>query len=170
MGRRSQFTPAARERFLQAIAASAFGEVAARHAGWSPRSMYRYLAGTSPEQREFRVALEEAETNLELRLGAVVTQGALSNPRLALALLERRFRERWARRAPPAEAGDTPDEARCAPDEVVVLDPAFLEVVVPRLLEAGKGLRADPAEDGDPLARFEDRAPRRVGPGEGGTR
>ncbi len=63
--------------------------------------MYRILAGTTPAHEAFRDEVRRVETELELRLAGTVTQAAFGDPRLALALLERRFGERWGRRAAP---------------------------------------------------------------------
>lgn len=61
--------------------------------------MYRILAGTTPAHLEFLEDVRRVETELEIRLAGTVTQAAFNDPRLALALLERRFGERWGRRA-----------------------------------------------------------------------
>ena len=171
MGRRSKLTPEAKARFVQAITAGSFPEVAAHYAGFSPASLYRYLKGTTPAHLEFREAATKAMTEFEVRCAGTLARAALSDPRWALVLLERRFPERWARRSLVDEVADEAGSAPgAASDERVVLDPNLLQELVPRLLEAGKRLRADPSADGDPVARFEDRAPRRVRSNEGGTR
>ena len=99
MGRPSKFTTERRDRFLSALGTGVFPETAARYAGWSPATFYRFLAGTTTAHVGFREDVRRVETELELRLAGTVTQAAFSDPRLALALLERRFGERWGRRA-----------------------------------------------------------------------
>jgi hypothetical protein len=47
---------------------------------------------------------------------------------------------------------------------MVVLDAALVEILVPRLLEAGARPPARHSAVETVVARFEDRAPRRVGP------
>jgi hypothetical protein len=158
VGRRSHLTPEAIEKYRLAIAAAAWPEVAAQHAGWSVRSFYRYLAGSSPASIALRAATEQAENQLEMRCGATVAKAAQTSPRWAMEILRRRFPQRWA--APPATA-DTPTTGRSAADEVVVLDPAFVELIVPRLLAAGERGSADSAGQDDEIAAFEDRRPRR---------
>jgi len=168
MGRRPRLTHEAIEKYRQALLAAAWPEVAAQHAGWSVRSYYRYLAGKSPASLALRAATEEAENLLELRCGAIIAKAAQTSPRWAMEILRRRFPQRWAV-APPAGV-DVPSEARPMADEVVVLDPAYVELVVPRLLAAGDHRSADPASEDDDIAAFEDRWPRRVGPPEEDSR
>ena len=99
MARPTKFTAERCERFLAAFSTGVFAETAARHAGWSPATLYRILRGTSPEHVAFRENVHRVETELELRLAGTVTQAAFRDARLALAMLERRFAEHWGRRA-----------------------------------------------------------------------
>ena len=153
MARPTKFTPERKERFLVALAAGLFPETAAHHAGWSPATLYRILGATSPDHVAFKAEVRRVETELELRLVGTVTVAAFGDPRLALALLERRFAERWGRRARLVGTADDEPSTAGRGDEVVVLDPAFVESIVPRLLAA----RAGPARDHPDLERFEDR-------------
>src|SRR5450759_1725613 len=105
MSRPSKLTAEATERFVRAISAGAFPEVAARFAGFSPASMYRYLRGSTPEHAAFRDAALKAQVDLEVRLSGTLVQEAMSEAKRALVVLERQFRERWAARA---LADDTP--------------------------------------------------------------
>jgi hypothetical protein len=171
MSRPSKLTAEATERYVKAIGAGAFPEVAARFAGFSPASLYRYLQGSTPEHAAFRDAALKAQVDLEVRLSGTLVQEAMSEPKWALVVLERRFGERWAARVP---ADDTPADSRRAdrrpPDDVVTLDAALVEVLVPKLLAAGDRLRAGASGGTDDVARFEDRAPRRNGRDEGPSR
>ena len=98
--------------------------------------------------------VRRVETELELRLAGTVTQAAFNDPRLALAMLERRFGERWGRRAallgirPDADAGATPNA-----DAVVVIEPGLIEAMIPRLLAARIG-DAGSAEAVERVSRF----------------
>lgn len=159
MGRPSKFTADRCDRFLAALATGVFPETAAAHAGWSPATFYRILGGTTPAHAAFREEVRRVETELELRLAGTVTRAAFGDPRLALAMLERRFPGRWRRRAglvapleeaPPAGSGE---------DEIVILDPAFVEAIVPKLLAARTGL-ADRNGGPERMARFTDHGPR----------
>lgn len=155
MGRPSRFTAEAVDRFLKAIAAGSFPETAARFAGWSPASYYRFMQGRTPERAAFRDDVHQAMVELEIRLVGTITTAAFREPRWALILLERRFGERWrvrpADEAPAAATG----RAQITRTETVELplDPALIELLVPRLLEAGGRLRggSDPID----LRRFD---------------
>ena len=167
MGRHSLFTPEAAERFLEAIRVGSFREVAARRAGWSERTRYRIFASTSPAALEFRAAVERAEADHEVLLGATVQKAALTNPRWALAMLERRYRGRWSPRAQAADAASA-DEPSSTADEVVVLDPTMVEDIVSRLLADRSRPPGQRSAVEDVIAKFEDRAPpRTVTDGEG---
>lgn len=162
MGRPTKLTDEAREQFLLAIRAGVFPEPAARHAGFSPASLYRYLRGSSPEHVAFRNDVIAALASLEVRLTGIVAQKALTDPRLALALLERRFPQRWARTARVDDpAADVPPDDRQSVDDQVVLDAGLLEALVPRLLEAGQRLRAEDPNGESGVERFENRVRRR---------
>lgn len=156
MGRPTKLTPLARERFIQAIKAGAFPEPAARYAGFSPASLYRYLKGSSPDHAAFRDEVHAALAGLELRLTGTIAQAAFSDPKWALTLLERRFPERWRPRSDRADAEPGTDGATAtvAPTPIV-LDPALLEELVPRLLDAGRERSGSVVIDAVPIERFE---------------
>lgn len=156
MGRPTKLTRETQDAFLKAIHVGAFPEVAARHAGFSPASLYRWLRGTTPEQVEFRDAFLEATANYEIRLMGTIARAALTDPRWALVVLERRFPERWrlhARSDEPVDESTAPSP-RAEPD--VILDPSMVELLVPRLLAAGRELAGRPEEDELDLAAFSD--------------
>ncbi|HEY8869785.1 MAG TPA: hypothetical protein VIM30_10375 [Candidatus Limnocylindrales bacterium] len=158
MARPSRLSPEATERFIKAIAAGSFPEVAARYAGFSAASLYRYMRGSRPEHAAFRDLVQKAVTDLEVRLAGTLTQAAMRDPVWALKVLERRFGDRWLLRTSDRDtiANERGATGR-ASGEVIPLDPAFIEVIVPRLLEAGQRLRSgDPVEAPD-ITRFEHR-------------
>ena len=167
MSRPSKLTSEATDRFVKAIRAGAFPEAAARYAGFSPASLYRYLRGSRPEHAAFRDAALQAQVELEILLSGIIVNKAMGQPRLALILLEKRFPERWGKEA---RSDETPADPRSAdrrpPDDVVTLDAALVEVLIPKLLAAGDRLRAGAPDGGEDVARFEDRAPRRIVPEE----
>ncbi len=161
MGRPERLTRERHDRFVQAIRGGSFPEVAARFAGFSPATFYRYMAGATPAHALFRDDVLKAQTELEIRLVGIITREALTKPRWAMELLQRRFPARWARGAAVDEAvpGATPDGPGTA-DEGVVLDPALVETLVPRLLEASDRLRDRQTPSPDDIARFVERRPR----------
>lgn len=114
MARPTKFTHERCARFLAALSTGVFAATAARHAGWSPATLYRILGRTSPDHVAFREDVRRVETELEMRLAGTVTQAAFRDPRLALALLERRFGEHWGRRAGIAAALEEPPPALAA--------------------------------------------------------
>jgi len=157
VGRPSKLTEDAQDRFLRAVSAGVAPEVAARHAGFSPASLYRYLRGSTPKHTEFRERYLQAVASLEIRLSGTLLQAGLSQPRWALALLERRFPERWGRRRVDDPEEDPADRTRSTPEVPIVLDPALLGELVPRLLEAGRQLSGRPAAgDAVDVSAFED--------------
>jgi hypothetical protein len=160
VGRPSKFTPERRERFLAALSTGVFPETAARHAGWSQATLYRILGGTSSDHVAFREDVLRVETELELRLAGTVTQAAFRSARLALALLERRFGERWGRRAGIAAPLEEPPRSTACADEVLILDPAFVEAIVSKLLAARTG-RSDLTGGAERVSHFADHGARR---------
>lgn len=116
MGRPGKLTAEVEERIVQAIRAGSYFAVAARAAGVSESTFYRWLARGAAEPdgpyAGFRAAVLRAEAESELHAVVAVRRAAREDWRAALALLERRHRERWGRRQPaeaaaePAAAGD----------------------------------------------------------------
>jgi hypothetical protein len=154
MGRPSKFTPDRCERFLGALRTGVFPETAARHAGWSSATLYRILRASTPAHVAFREDVLRVETELELRLAGTVTQAAFTDPRLALSLLERRFGERWGRRAGLLAAGPAPSDGRNGAGDLLVIEPALVEALVPVLLTRRVGAAASP-EALQRVAQFE---------------
>jgi hypothetical protein len=158
MGRPNKLTEEAIRRYLQAVSAGSPPESAARYAGWSPAAYYRYLKGSTPAHAAFRERAIAAATELEVRLAGTLYLAALTDPKWALVMLERRYASHWRRpadEAPAAAAG----RAQITRTETVELplDPALIEALVPRLLEAGGRLRD--GSDAVDLRRF-DTSPR----------
>lgn len=155
MGRPDKLTPITSERFLQATRAGAPAAVAARWAGFSEASFFRYMAGRTPDHAAFRDEVMKARNELELRLIGVITREAGTKPRWALEILTRRFPMRWGRGGGAADQELSvvrPEDE----DELVSLDPAFVETLVPRLLEAERRRRADSSAVID-ISGFEER-------------
>ena len=164
MARPERLTRERHEKFIQTIRTGSFPEVAARYAGFSPASYYRYMQGTTPEHAAFRDDVLRAQTELEIRLVGIITREALTKPRWAMELLQRRFAARWGRGAAFDEAIAESKADRPSPaDELVTLDPALVELLVPRLLEAGHRLLDRLAPTAEEIGRFEERRPRSSG-------
>lgn len=167
MSRRTKLTPQARERFLQAIAIGAFPEVAARYAGFSPATYYRYMRGSTPEHADFRQRTLDGRAALELRLGGILVKAAQEDPRWAYILLKVHFRQRWLAPASEADPADDLDPSpKSDKADVVILDPTLVDTLVPRLLEAGRQTRGAIETPADHVDRFIRRASRRAGRGD----
>ena len=102
MGRPTKLTPVVHERVVQAIRAGNYAEAAARAAGISPSTYYRWLERGAEEKRgiyrDFSDAVEQAEADAEVHAAAVIRKAMSDDWRAALAYLERRHPERWRRR------------------------------------------------------------------------
>lgn len=94
-GRPTKLTPETRDRILNAIKAGLTKEVAAESAGVSKTAFYEWQA----TNQEFADAVTRATAESETALVARIAR-ASQDPRYwqaAVALLERRFPDRWAR-------------------------------------------------------------------------
>lgn len=141
MGRPTKFTDEAQDLFITAVNAGVPIEVAAQYAGFGRASMFRYLRGSSPKHLEFRRRYLRALSALQIRLAGTVLQAANTDPRWAMEVLQRRWPEHWGRGRIDDLGGD-PSE-RTTPNRIeplVRLDPALVDELVPRLIEAGQRL------------------------------
>lgn len=139
MGRPSKFTDEVREQILRGVEVGVFPEVAARRAGISPASFYRWKRGSSPEQVKFRNNLGQALATYEVRLSATLTQATANNGRLTREVLGYRFASRWrAQRGAVEDPLTRPVGLGSDADEHVVIDPTMIEEIVTRLLDAGR--------------------------------
>ena len=102
MARPTKLTPEVRERIEKAIRAGSYAQVAARSAGISSSTYYRWLERGAEEKRgiyrDFADAVEQAEADAEVHAAAVIRKAMSDDWRAALAYLERRHPERWRRR------------------------------------------------------------------------
>jgi transposase len=101
MARPTKLGPAVEERIVAAVGAGNYLEAAARSAGISASTLYRWLERGEREPgpyREFREAVRRAEAESEVHAVAVIRRAMSDDWRAALALIERRHPERWRRR------------------------------------------------------------------------
>ncbi len=116
MARPTKLTPEVAERIVAAIRAGNFPEPAARSAGVSPATLYRWkrLGGqeASGPHRDLVEAIRRAEGEAEVHAIAVIRKQMPGDWRAALAYLERRHAERWGRRAAEERAGGRPRARR----------------------------------------------------------
>lgn len=111
MGRRSLLTNARSTTLLDALTEGNRRGVAARLAGVSEATFYRWMADPRPRYRKFRESVERAEAEAEAAAVASVRRGMLKNPRYAIWWLENISPE-WRRHRQMPEPAP---EERCAP-------------------------------------------------------
>lgn len=87
IGRPSKLTPEVRETFLDAIRAGMHREAAAKFAGISPATLYRWLGDDRGPHRTFVLDVERAEAEVEQSAVTAVTSRVPQDPKLALAFL-----------------------------------------------------------------------------------
>lgn len=149
-GRPSKLTPAVQDRIIAAIRAGHFREPAARLAGISPPTLYRWLKADDEPYLGFQVAVEAAEAELEHETLEVVTGQIPEDPRLALTFLSKRFPARWGPRAPATATHAEPPATMQAPQvNVLVVDRDELEGAARQHLEAHRQRLVGPGQSPD---------------------
>jgi transposase len=102
MARPSKLTPEVHERIVAAVRAGNYAGPAARSAGISEATYYRWLKRgeeeTSGRYRELYEAVRRAEAEAEVEVVARLRKAVPDDWRAGLAFLERRYTERWGRR------------------------------------------------------------------------
>jgi hypothetical protein len=109
-GRPPKLTADVVGKILMAVRAGNYPEVAARWAGISAATYYRWCKDPRPPYVAFRAALDMADAECEAMVIGNLARLSRTSKRAAAFLLERRWPEKWARsRRLPAEApADTP--------------------------------------------------------------
>ena len=97
-------------KILMAVRAGNYPEVAARWAGISAATYYRWCKDPRPPFVAFRAALDMADAECEAMVIGNLARLSRTSKRAAAFLLERRWPEKWAgsRRLPPEGSADTP--------------------------------------------------------------
>jgi transposase len=131
MARPTKLTDAVTERIVQAIRAGNYPEPAARAAGISASTYYRWIARGQQERsgvfRDFAEAVARAEGESEVHAVAVIRRAMTEDWRAALAYVERRHPERWRRQQTtelvtrPADE-QTLDLARLSDEDLKLLE------------------------------------------------
>jgi hypothetical protein len=102
MARPTKLTQDHTKRICRAIGAGNYPAVAARSAGVAESTFYRWMEiGRSAERglhADFYEEVKKAEAEAEARAVTLVAKAMATDWRAAVALLERRFAERWRRR------------------------------------------------------------------------
>jgi hypothetical protein len=122
-------------RFLMAVRAGNYREVAAAYAGISRATLYRWLRDPKPPFVALRAAIDQAEAQVEVEVVANLMRLSAKSTRAAEFLLTRRFRARWAQPSGQSRSSIT-SSSRVRPAQIA--NGAYL--VVPRELVEGSSL------------------------------
>jgi hypothetical protein len=102
VARPTKLTPEIKRRIVAAIGAGNYAEPAARSAGISPATYYRWLKrGEKASEgiyRDFLDQVRRAESEAEVHAVAVIRKAMPGDWRAAAHYLERRYPDRWRRR------------------------------------------------------------------------
>jgi len=82
---------------LHAIGCGCYRETAAQLAGVTPETLTHWMKWDGEPYTTFQRLVRKAEADLEARMVTVLTSQAEVRPELALAILERKFPQRWAK-------------------------------------------------------------------------
>jgi transposase len=108
MARPSKLTDERTEKICRAVKAGNYPGIAARSAGISEATFYRWMeegrAADSGPHHDFYEAVKRAEAEGEALAVAWISKAMPVEWRAAMAVLERRFGERWGRREHPEQA------------------------------------------------------------------
>ena len=137
-GRPPKLTADVVGKILMAVRAGCYPEVAARWAGISAATYFRWCKDPRPPYVAFRAALVMADAECEVMVIGNLVRLSRTSTRAARFLLERRWPERWAKpRRLPAEA---PTDTLTAPPP-----PRHIEARTFSISELVAGLRAQAA-------------------------
>lgn len=154
MSRPTKLTAEIQDAYVKVLMVGTPPETAARKAGFSEATLYRWLRGSSPDQLAFRDAHDQALAEVESRLAMTLFKASLTQPRWALELLTRRFPARWGR--PQAIVVDEPAYDSGPAEAVVVLRPELVATLVPQLLAAGRAVSGRSTTEALDIGEFED--------------
>jgi AcrR family transcriptional regulator len=132
IGRPSKLTQEVEVRLLQALSLGAYRQTAAKYAGISRSTLYRWFdhgeadieAGIKSDVRKFVERANKTEAEAELRLLAYINVAAPTNWRAAAWKLERKHPYQWGRRGERAvitNASDFYEEYERAQERLEVL-------------------------------------------------
>jgi hypothetical protein len=82
---------------LHAIGCGCYRETAAQLAGVTPETLTHWMKWDGEPYATFQRLVRKAEADLEARVVTALTSQANVRPELALAILERKFPQRWAK-------------------------------------------------------------------------
>jgi hypothetical protein len=143
---------------LYAMSCGCYRETGAQLAGISAETLSHWMTWPGQPYETFQRLVRKAEADLEARMVTALTSKVEVRPELALAVLERKFPQRWGRSAPPPP-----------PAPVTVDLGTMLQIALDRI-EARKGNRplALPASSNGGASSPHDPRPPRIIDGNGG--
>ncbi|MGH9313084.1 MAG: hypothetical protein ACRD1S_07785 [Vicinamibacterales bacterium] len=100
-GRPTRLTDEIASKILMAIKGGAYRCTAAAWAGIETDIFARWMMRDDEPYASFRRLVTEAEAHAELKMVSAVTKAADDDAKYAIAFLERKFPERWARAVAP---------------------------------------------------------------------
>ncbi len=106
-GRGTKLTPLVQQQILSALTAGNYAKIAAGYAGvgestyyeWKERGEQDKAAGRRTPFAEFAESVKKAENDAEVRAVSLIHQAMPGDWQAAMTYLERKFPERWGRRA-----------------------------------------------------------------------
>jgi len=129
---------------LMAVRAGNYPEVAARWAGISAATYYRWCMDPRPPFVAFRAALDMADAECEAMVIGNLARLSRTSTRAAAFLLERRWPEKWARsRRLPAEAPADTQTAPPLPRQIEVRTFSISELVASQRKQAAAPRRGN---------------------------
>lgn len=147
-GRETKLTPQLALRILNTIREGSYRDVAAQAAGVRPETLSRWLHREGEPYKTFSREVECAEADAERLMVRVVTKAAKKDARYAVAFLERKFPERWARALAPQTPVNvsfnlTQTLQRIEQRELTMKDPRGDRPDRPTILDAIRDTRED---------------------------
>lgn len=144
MARPTKLTREVHERIVAAIRAGNYAEPAARSAGISEATYYRWMErgekASTGIHRDFVDAVRRAEADAEVEAVARLRKAMPDNYRACLEYLERRYPKRWRRHQSTELSG--PDGGPVSISEAMFEDPEIRKTFREALRQAGRA-RAD---------------------------
>lgn len=141
-----KLTPEVQKRIVDAVKAGNYVTVAARYAGISTTTFYRWCRRggemRSGRYYEFLKAVRQAETYAEIRAVAIIQKEMQDNWRAAVTYLERKFPGRWGPEKKRTSGPKTPPVSK--PSHADDYDESQLAKIARYLEEVGAIPSSDP--------------------------
>jgi transposase len=151
MARPTKLTKDVHDRIVAAVRAGNYPEPAARAAGISPATYYRWLKRGERESsgayHDFCEAIKRAEGEVEVEIVARIRKAVPEDWKAGLKFLERRYASRWGQRHAHEHTGAGGAPLRLG--EVIIDDPEARKAFRQLLNAAGDARAGEPGGAGD---------------------